>query len=638
MSWIGILNSNGGTIEPVAHAGLVDGYLEILHSAVTDAHDGEDPIGIALREGRYATCNDIAQDHRETLWREKALALGYKSMAAFPLCLANKAIGVISFYSNELGFFDSKEVQLIEELAMDISFALESLQTEEQRKRAETALRESNDFNELMLQTMPHGMNIVDEQGNILFVNNTMKSLLNTDAIGKHCWTIYKDDKSQCPDCPLHKGIESRDNRIFEVSGVLGGKTFQISYIGMLYRGKRSMLEVFQDITEQKRLQLELLQSHKMQSIGTLAGGIAHDFNNILGIILGYTSLLEKRRSDGEKHSEGIAIINQAVQRGAALVRQILTFARKTDIEFEPFDIVDLIHELISMFRQTFPKIITFTENIEKNIPYLYADRTQIHQALMNLCVNARDAMPNGGSINIDVKVFSLELMHKKFPTADQNSYMCITVSDTGQGMDEAMRLRVFDPFFTTKEKGKGTGMGLSVVYGVVKAHRGYIELESALGQGTTFSLYIPIPIISTQAVKSEQPPESVDIGGTETILIVEDEELLVHLLQLMLESKGYKVYVAQDGLKAIEIYKQHREEIKLVLTDMGLPEMTGMDEFKKLKRIDPNVKIVFASGFFNPDTKSELLQTGAKGFIQKPYEANEILKTIRKVLDQKGS
>jgi nitrogen-specific signal transduction histidine kinase/CheY-like chemotaxis protein len=394
---------------------------------------------------------------------------------------------------------------------------------------------------------------------------------------------------------------------------------------------------VARDISEQKKLQSQLLQTQKIQSIGTLAGGIAHDFNNILGIILAYSSLLNKSQLSPDKFANSITAINQAVQRGAALVRQILTFARKTDIVFQPMDISELIHELLSMLEQTFPKTITFSESIANNLPFIFGDRTQVHQALLNLCVNARDAMPDGGSISIAAGKHTREQMTQQFPAANEEAYVCLTVTDTGKGMDEATRLRVFDPFFTTKEKGKGTGLGLSVVYGVVEAHHGFIDLKSEPGRGTTFRLFFPVPTVSEQMIDTQQSTESFEIGGIETILFVEDEEMLMQMVSFLLESKGYNVLCARDGLEAVNIYQSHKQEIALVLTDMGLPVLTGLDEFKKLKEINPSVKVVFASGYFDPDVKSELLKDGANGFIQKPYEPDDVLRIIRKVLDQKA-
>jgi two-component system cell cycle sensor histidine kinase/response regulator CckA len=372
-----------------------------------------------------------------------------------------------------------------------------------------------------------------------------------------------------------------------------------------------------------------------MQSIGTLAGGIAHDFNNILGIMLGYTSLLSKQRSDDQKFTESLSAVTQTIQRGAALVRQILTFARKTEISFEPIDVTELVREVLSMLKQTFSKLIVFTETVDQDIPYISADRAQIHQALLNLCVNARDAMPDGGTISIKVEKHLKDYVRTQFASADQYSYVSISVSDTGEGMDEATRQRIFDPFFTTKPSGKGTGMGLSVVYGVMQAHQGFISVESKLGIGTTFHLYFPVSTHGDNIMDAQTPNKSFSVGGTETILFVEDEELLRDTVCPFLESKGYTVHMAKDGLEGIDRYSQHKQEIALVITDLGLPRMSGMEEFKRLKEINSNVKVIFASGFFDPNVKSEFLKAGAHGFIQKPYMIDEILQIIRKVLDE---
>jgi CheY-like chemotaxis protein len=324
------------------------------------------------------------------------------------------------------------------------------------------------------------------------------------------------------------------------------------------------------------------------------------------------------------------------VNRGAALVRQILTFARKTDIVLAPMSLADLINEIVSMLKQTFPKIISFKEVIDKDIPFINADRTQIHQAMLNLCVNARDAMPKGGCITIKAERQTIGQVQERVPAANQDSYICLSITDTGEGMMESTRRRIFDPFFTTKEQGKGTGLGLAVVYGVVRSHNAFIDVESAVGRGTTFRLYFPIPSLSEQMIDSSSAVESYTIGGTETILLVEDEEALIEMVRLILKSKGYKVFTAQDGNEAIKVYKLHKNEIDIVLTDMGLPEMTGLDMFKKLKEVNAKVKAIFASGYFEPDIKSEIMKAGAKGFVQKPYSQSEILRILRSVLDEK--
>jgi PAS domain S-box-containing protein len=513
-----------------------------------------------------------------------------------------------------------------------------------ERKRAEVELKESEERYRRLVEFSPDAI-AVHSEGKIRYANPAALTLLGandaSELIGKPFLDIihpdYRDSIHQQIIAVMKEdyALPLTEQKFIRLDGSI--VDVEVAALPIVYKEKSAMQLVARDISEQKKLQSQLLQTQKIQSIGTLAGGIAHDFNNILGIILAYSSLLDKSKLTPEKFTVSITAINQAVQRGAALVRQILTFARKTDIQFEPMDISELIHELLSMLGQTFPKTITLSESIEKSLPFIFADRTQIHQALLNLCINSRDAMPQGGSITIAAGKQNKEQIIQKFPAACEEEYVCLTVTDTGKGMDEATSQRVYDPFFTTKEKGKGTGLGLSVVYGIVQAHRGFIDVKSELGSGTTFRLFFPVPVLNDQTAAAQQSVKSYEVGGTETILFVEDEELLIQMVSFLLESKGYKVLCARDGLEAVNIFLSHKQEIALVITDMGLPVMTGTDEFIKLKDIDPNVKVIFASGFFEPDIKSGLLTEGGCGFIQKPYDPNDILRMIRQVLDKKA-
>ena len=355
-----------------------------------------------------------------------------------------------------------------------------------ERKRAEVELKESEERYRRLVEFSPDAI-AVHSEGKIRYANPAALTLLGandaSELIGKPFLDIihpeYRDSVHQQIIAVMRKdySLPLTEQKFIRLDGTI--VDVEVAAIPIVYKEKSAMQLVVRDISEQKKLQSQLLQTQKIQSIGTLAGGIAHDFNNILGIILAYSSLLDKSKLTPEKFSVSITAINQAVQRGAALVRQILTFARKTDILFEPMDISELIYELLSMLGQTFPKTITFSESIEKSLPFIFADRTQIHQALLNLCINSRDAMPQGGSISITAGRQTKEQIVQKFPAAREVEYVCLTVTDTGKGMDEATCQRVYDPFFTTKEKGKGTGLGLSVVYGIVQAHRGFIDVKS---------------------------------------------------------------------------------------------------------------------------------------------------------------
>ncbi len=414
------------------------------------------------------------------------------------------------------------------------------------------------------------------------------------------------------------------------------------------FNGRPSRLVMANDITERKRLEEErkilerqLMQAQKMESIGTLAGGIAHDFNNILGIILGHISLLERNASDPNILSTSADTISKAVQRGANLVRQILTFARKTDVSLEPVSVNATITELSRMLQETFPKTIEIALSLDNTIPIIPMDQTQLHQALLNLCVNARDAMTDPsptnlrrGTLSIRTELLPGSQLRHKFDSSAESQYVCISVSDTGMGMDETTKQKIFEPFFTTKEQGKGTGLGLAVVYGVVKSLQGFVDVESEAGRGTTFKLYLPIRASVAGPTKTRNSELAETKGGTETILVVEDEEGLMSMMKSVLEAKGYHVITARDGIEAIHQYTEHKVSIALVISDMGLPKLDGLAVFSTIKDINPGVKLIMASGYVEPSTKSELFKTGVKEIVQKPYQPNEVLRKIRTILD----
>ncbi len=397
------------------------------------------------------------------------------------------------------------------------------------------------------------------------------------------------------------------------------------------------------DITERKKLEEQLRQAQKMESIGTLAGGIAHDFNNILGIILGYTSLLESGISDPQRAAQCTDTIKKAVKRGADLVRQLLTFARKDEPLFSTIDVNELVLELTRMLKQTFPKNISIENMLHENLPSIIADSSQLHIALLNLCVNARDAIAAVSKIDdmaeeriiISTGLMNIAETQQKFSDATASGYIFISITDTGVGMDEETRNRMFEPFFTTKELGKGTGLGLSVVYGVVNSHNGFVEVNSSLGVGSTFTLYFPLAEIETNEDRGKEDRIVLTPGASETILIVEDEEMLANLLAAIFEDHGYKVLIAKDGQEGIEIFRLNKDDINLVLSDMGLPRLGGFEMFMKMKEVKANVAAILASGYFDPNLKKELLDAGAKDFIQKPYMPEKILQRIREILDE---
>jgi signal transduction histidine kinase/ActR/RegA family two-component response regulator len=384
--------------------------------------------------------------------------------------------------------------------------------------------------------------------------------------------------------------------------------------------------------TKRKRFEQQLAQTQKMEGLGTLAGGIAHDFNNILSIILGYTNKLESSRSKPNEVPGSLKGIKEAVERGAALVQQLLTSARQTEARFSTVDLNGLVRELERMLQATFPKTINFKLEIEPDLPPITADKSQVHQVLLNLCVNARDAMPEGGVLTLTTSLTAGTALAEMFSGVTSENYACVRVRDTGVGMTRQVKSHIFEPFFSTKERSKGTGLGLSVVYGVVNNHRGFVQVESEPGAGTTFIIYLPVKHVGAEQTAGERPgAPRQDIP--QTILLVEDEEMLRELGISILQNEGFRVIAAKDGVEAVALFETHADEIGLVVCDLGLPRLGGREAFLKMKERRPGVRAIVASGYLEPIIRSEMLKAGVIDTIQKPYDFNDLVARIRSII-----
>jgi two-component system, cell cycle sensor histidine kinase and response regulator CckA len=400
---------------------------------------------------------------------------------------------------------------------------------------------------------------------------------------------------------------------------------------------QQANLALLRDMEERKKLEEQLLQAQKMESIGTIAGGIAHDFNNILNIIQSYASLLAKRSAEKNQLAESLEAISEAVQRGAGIVRQLLTLARKTGARLEPTDANGLMVELTNLLKEIFPKTIDLSLELSE-VPLVMADANQMNQVILNLCVNARDAMPQGGNLLLKSDVVSGTELRQRFNEAKEDRYLRIRVSDSGMGMDAETRSRIFEPFFTTKEHGHGTGLGLSVVYGIINNHGGFVDLKSEIDQGTTFDIYLPLPKEELELVEIKRQLDEerkVRPGAGATLLFVDDETIQLHLMEKVLEREGYRVLTASDGAEAVEMHLRHQDEIAIVILDLQLPSINGWEAFQMMRKIQPRLKALFATGFAPPEIEAELTKGVIGGIIMKPYELDEVLKKISEILQE---
>ena len=385
-------------------------------------------------------------------------------------------------------------------------------------------------------------------------------------------------------------------------------------------------------VEEKAKLDIQLRQFQKFEAIGTLAGGIAHDFNNLLMGIQGRASLISLDLETSHSHRGHINAIEEYIRSATNLTKQLLGLARGGKYEVKPIDINELVLGSSAMFGRTKKEIQIHTKCQESSL-VVEADRGQIEQVLLNMYINAWQAMPpTGGDIYLETKIVKLDETYCKSRQIETGLYIKVSVTDTGSGMDETTRLQVFDPFFTTKDKGRGTGLGMASAYGIIKNHGGIITVYSEIGHGTTFNIYLP------QSWKQSQPESPVEREikkGTETILLVDDEELIIDVGQAMLEMLGYRVIIARNGQEAIHLIMELGKQIDLVILDMIMPGMDGETTFDRIREIKPVMPILLSSGYTINGHADKIMRRGCNGFIQKPYNISELSQKIRKVLDE---
>ena len=509
------------------------------------------------------------------------------------------------------------------------------------RKIAEETLRKSEKQYRLFFEEDLTGDYIATPDGTISECNPAFLKMFGyseEESRGKLSMKkLFKDEASFEQFIERIHNVRKLENIELELYRSDGTEVYVIQNVIGIF-GKEGDFRRFKgymfDNTERKQLEKHLQHSQRMESIGTLAAGLAHNFNNIMSIILGYAAAIKNGSTSPSKVAQNVDAISLAVKRGTGLVRQLTTFARSADPVLMSVNVNNLLEEIARIVQETFAENITCVMELSKTTVSILADPNQLHQALLNLCLNSRDAMRQGGVITLRSCIMSGTEIRETNINSTNERYVCISVSDTGSGISADAREHLFEPFFTTKEIGKGTGLGLSVVYGIVKNHNGFIEVDSEPSKGATFKLYFKVQAGIEKFIEEEKSNISVVYGGQEAILLVEDEEMLLELVKSLFEARGYKIYTAIDGQQAIDIYKEHSQEIALTLSDMGLPKVGGWELLKTILEINPKAKVLLASGYLDGNLHQRLVQSGAVDFIQKPYDPEHLLTRAREIID----
>ena len=639
-AWIGMMDAESGQIHPVARAGREDGYLDAVHLSAWDEPHGQGPAGRAIREDRAILCEDTEQDPSVALWRNVMLAHEFRSLVCLPLRRNGAAVGILAAYASERGMFAPLVRHALDEMAADISFALDRFEQQRQREKEQQQLR----LQHSALEAAANAVLITDNRGNVEWVNAAFTKVTgySRDEIvgstprllrsGKHDPQFYERMWKSILSGRVWQG--SMTNRRKD-----GSEYFEEMTITPVHteNGEIShFIAIKQDITDRLKLEQQFLRSQRMESIGLLAGGIAHDLNNVLAPVFIALPLLREDLAAAER-AHLVEMLDQSVRRGASIIKQVLTFARGVDVQRTPVQLRHLIKEMVKVAEETFPRDIQISSALPADLWPFVGDPTQIHQVFLNLALNARDAMPEGGRL-----AFSAQNVELKEPfqfhsfEIPAGRYVVGRVSDTGTGIPPESLERIFEPFFTTKPQGKGTGLGLSTVLGIVKSHGGLVQVESTPGLGSSFVIFLPAAEPSGAEGRLNDATAPSWRGTGETILIVDDEAVVAQVSTSVLTTNGYEVITANNGAEGLKQLHAHRTRIRAVVTDIMMPQMDGVTFTRELKGITPSVPVIVTTGLMSKsgaqDHINELRDLGVTYFLEKPYRAEQILELLAEI------
>jgi len=659
MAWVGYVeHDENKSVRPTSWAGFDSGYIKDASlSWAGDSPNGQGPSGIAARSGNIIYIQDIATDPRMGPWRERALERGYRSSVALPLKGKDGGIfGVLAIYSSEAYAISTDEMRLLGELADDMAFGIQVLRMRVERDLTEEALRNNEERYRTIFRSSPLGLFRSTIDGQFVEVNPAMAEMFGYDSPEAMIREVADIGAQFYADAEQRRQVVFRQlnapgdimnhlNRYLRLDGSEITANLYLKTIRDADGNPMFFDGIIEDITERlqaeeahQRLESQLVQAQKMESIGRLAGGVAHDFNNMLSAIMGYSDLALNRIDPNQKVHDYIQEVRNAANRSADLTRQLLAFARKQSVIPRVMDLNATVEGMLNMLRRMIGEGIQLDWFPEDKLWLVEMDPSQVDQILANLCVNASDAIDDVGSITIRTSNVHLDAsdcadMH---PDCMPGDFVCLSVTDDGCGMDEEILQNLFEPFYTTKEPGKGTGLGLSTVYGIVKQSKGFISIDSEPGNGTTFHIFLPRYAGKGEPKASERTGGEELIRGHETILVVEDETALLDIMQLVLKDCGYDVLAAASPAEAINLVRQHAEtgDINLLITDMVMPEMNGRDLARSIALMYPTMKVLFMSGYTDNVISQEGVLDSDIDFIQKPFEMEALISKARELMD----
>lgn len=644
LAWVGFAqHDEEKSVLPVAYWGRDEGYLTQLKVTWDESDTGRGPAGTTIRTGQTTVVQNIISNPKFNPWRDQALKQGFASAIALPLREGSEVFGVLVILAGEPDAFNNDEIGLLEELADDLSSGITTIRREKEQNR----LKEEQMLLAAVIAQEAEGVMTFNHDGTIRYANpawGTICGVASEELPGKnlhdldcarHCRQLYLAmQKTLAKGEPItgtficNRADGSRFEIDTRISPVRGPVDSVVRYVA-----------VIRDVTHEVQLEEQLRTAQKMEAIATLSGGIAHDFNNILAAILTNTELTLDDVPEKSTLHEHLKIVQQAALRGKNLVKQIKTIGQQSSHERRPVRIENVIEECLLLLRASLPASIEIRKHIASDIGMTLADPTQLHQVILNLCANAAEAMQdNNGVLEITLEPFYHKAAYvNDYPGLPSGHYLCLTVNDTGHGMDRAVMERIFDPFFTTKGQTKGTGLGLSVAHSIVKSYDGTITVDSEVGQGTTFKVFLP------KLEQRSQPVEKEVVlpirGGDECILLVDDEEDLVFAGRKMLERLGYQVVTGCDGREAFRLFSTQPERFDLVITDQTMPYMTGEMLAREILNVRADVPIILCSGretFADADLSlQKAREIGIRELISKPFERDEMTRVIRRVLDK---